>query len=100
MTLFDTLNGALMTHASAWAFDNPAARRTTLLITGRSGGVALVIGAVTLAQWAGDHFPAAALPALRHVDLFPVGFGLTGLAAALFVGAQYWARREAPDAAR
>ena len=95
MTLFDTLNGACMTHAYAWALDRPGARRAyNLLITGLSGVMALVIGTVTLAQWASEHFPAAAntLAVLRNVDLSSLGFGLTGLALVLFVGAQLWTR--------
>ena len=95
MTLFDTLNGAFMTHAYAWALDRPGAKRVyNLLITGLSGAVALVIAVVTLAQWAGEHFPAAgrALAAWQDVDVSPLGFGLAGLALVLFLSAQVWHR--------
>lgn len=95
MTLFDTLNGAFMTHAYAWALDRPGAKRAyNLLITGLSGILALVIGVVTLAQWAGEHFPAAArvLAAWQAVDVSPLGFWLAGLALALFLAAQVWYR--------
>ncbi|EYB69004.1 high-affinity nickel-transporter [Deinococcus phoenicis] len=95
MTLFDTLNGAFMTHAYAWALDRPGAKRTyNLLITGLSGVLALVIGVVTLAQWAGEHFPAAgrALAAFQSVDVSPLGFGLAAAALVLFAAAQLWTR--------
>lgn len=100
MTLFDTLNGAFMTHAYAWALDRPGARRVyNLLITGLSGLIALVIGGVTLGQWAGEHLlteppPAVAAPlaALQTVDVSALGFGLAGLALALFGAAQVWTR--------
>nr|WP_246580512.1 high frequency lysogenization protein HflD [Deinococcus aestuarii] len=94
MTLFDTLNGAFMTHAYGWALDKPGARRVyNLLITGLSGVLALVIGVVTLMGWAAEHFPAArALSAWEAVDLSPLGFWLAGLALVLFLTAQVWSR--------
>ncbi|WP_291431172.1 high frequency lysogenization protein HflD [Deinococcus sp.] len=89
MTLFDTLNGAFMTHAYGWALDRPGARRTyNLLVTGLSGLVALVVGVVTLGAWAAEHFPAlSGLRALELLDLAPLGFGLTGAAGLLFLAA-------------
>ncbi|WP_051935466.1 HoxN/HupN/NixA family nickel/cobalt transporter [Deinococcus sp. YIM 77859] len=95
MTLFDTLDGIAMAHAYGWALHEPRRKRTyNLLVTGLSGAVALVIGTVTLAQWAGEHFPAAglALAALQDVDVSPLGFGLAGLTLLLYGGAQLWAR--------
>ena len=91
MTLLDTLDGVAMTHAYSWALDNPGARRSyNLLVTGVSGAVALVIGVVTLSQWAGGHFSAAtqALSALQNVDVSPLGFWLAGVTLALFVVAR------------
>ncbi|GAA5436693.1 HoxN/HupN/NixA family nickel/cobalt transporter [Deinococcus aquaticus] len=87
MTLFDTLNGAFMTHAYGWALDRPGARRTyNLLVTGLSGLVALVVGVVTLGAWAAEHFPAlSGLRSLEALDLAPLGFGLTGAAGLLFL---------------
>ncbi|WP_407571886.1 HoxN/HupN/NixA family nickel/cobalt transporter [Deinococcus altitudinis] len=90
MTLLDTLDGAAMAHAYGWAQHNPAAKRTyNLLVTGLSGATALVIGVVSLSQWAGEHFPAAArlLSALQTVDVAPLGFWLAGLTLALFTAA-------------
>lgn len=89
MTLFDTLNGAFMTHAYGWALDRPGARRTyNLLVTGLSGVVALVVGVVTLGAWAAEHFPAlSGLRSLEALDLAPLGFGLTGAAGLLFLAA-------------
>lgn len=88
MTLLDTLNGVAMTHAYGWALHNPLMKRTyNLWVTGLSGLVALVIGAMTLAQWAGQHFPAAsrALAALQGVDMSSLGFWLAGLTVGLFL---------------
>ncbi|WP_407572221.1 HoxN/HupN/NixA family nickel/cobalt transporter [Deinococcus altitudinis] len=88
MTLLDTLDGVAMTHAYSWALDNPRAKRSyNLLVTGVSGAVALVIGVVTLSQWAGGHFPAAArwLSALQNVDVSPLGFWLAGVTLIVFV---------------
>jgi nickel/cobalt transporter (NiCoT) family protein len=93
MTLLDTLDGVAMTHAYAWALDNPKAKRGyNLLVTGVSGAVALVIGVVTLSQWAGDHFDGAArlLGSVQNLDVSPLGFWLAGITAVLFVGA--WLR--------
>lgn len=89
MTLFDTLNGAFMTHAYGWALDRPGARRTyNLLVTGLSGLVALVVGVITLGAWAAEHFPAlSGLRSLEALDLAPLGFGLTGAAGLLFLAA-------------
>ncbi|MFC6668305.1 HoxN/HupN/NixA family nickel/cobalt transporter [Deinococcus radiopugnans] len=95
MTLLDTLNGVAMTHAYGWALHNPRVKRGyNLWVTGLSGLVALVIGVVTLAQWAGEHFPAAnrALGALQDVDVSPLGFWLAGLTLGLFVFARLQAR--------
>lgn len=97
MTLLDTLDGVAMTHAYGWALHNPRTKRTyNLLVTGLSGVIALVIGVVTLAQWAGEHFPAAAnaLASLQDVDVSPLGFWLAGLTLMLFAGAQLWVRRK------
>jgi len=96
MTLLDTLDGAAMTHAYGWALDNPKAKRTyNLLVTGVSGAVALVIGVVTLAQWAGDHFVGAArtFSALQDVDVSPLGFWLAGTVLGLFVVANLHLRK-------
>ena len=88
MTLLDTLDGVAMTHAYAWALDNPRAKRSyNLLVTGVSGLVALVIGVVTLSQWAGAHFAGAArvLAAFQHLDVSSLGFWLAGITLLLFV---------------
>ena len=99
MTLLDTLDGAAMTHAYAWALDNPRAKRSyNLLVTGISGAVALAIGVVTLSQWAGEHFPAAArgLAAFQNLDVSPLGFWLAGATLGLFV----FARQSVPAGRR
>lgn len=90
MTLLDTLDGVAMTHAYGWALHDPRKKRAyNLLVTGLSGVIAFAIGFVTLSQWAGEHFPAAAraLAALQNVDVSPLGFWLAGLTLALFAAA-------------
>ncbi|WP_291424607.1 high frequency lysogenization protein HflD [Deinococcus sp.] len=96
MTLLDTIDGVVMTHAYGWALHDPGKKRAyNLLVTGLSGLIALVIGLVTLGQWAAEHFPAAgrALAVLQNVDVSPLGFWLAGLTLALYLGAQVWLRR-------
>ncbi|GGR19646.1 HoxN/HupN/NixA family nickel/cobalt transporter [Deinococcus ruber] len=88
MTLLDTLDGVAMTHAYAWALDNPRAKRGyNLLVTGVSGAVALTIGSVTLSQWAEAHFAGAArtFAFVQKVDVSPLGFWLAGLTLGAFV---------------
>ncbi|GAA5500588.1 nickel transporter NixA [Deinococcus xinjiangensis] len=89
MTLLDTLDGVAMTHAYRWALINPQAKRTyNLLVTGLSGVIALVIGSVTLLQWAGEHH---LLPDwLSAVDVSPLGFWLAGLTFMLFGTARWF----------
>lgn len=101
MTLLDTLDGAAMTHAYAWALNQPQARRRyNLLVTGLSGGTALVIGVISLGQWAGAHFPAAArsLAAVRDTDVSPLGAGLSGAVLALFLAFRWREGRRAGNA--
>ncbi|MDV6375746.1 HoxN/HupN/NixA family nickel/cobalt transporter [Deinococcus arenicola] len=105
MTLLDTLDGVAMAHAYGWALHNPKAKRTyNVLVTGLSGAIALIIGVVTLSQWAGEHFgqhfPAAgrALAAVQDVNVSPLGFWLAGLTLALFVVAQLMLRRRRQEA--
>ena len=88
MTLLDTLDGVAMTHAYAWALDNPRAKRGyNLLVTGVSGAVALAIGSVTLLQWTRAHFAGAArtLAVFREVDVSALGFWLAGLTLIAFM---------------
>ncbi|OLV19173.1 HoxN/HupN/NixA family nickel/cobalt transporter [Deinococcus marmoris] len=101
MTLLDTLDGVAMAHAYGWALHNPKAKRTyNVLVTGLSGAIALIIGVVTLSQWAGEHFPGAEreLAAVQNVDVSPLGFWLAGLTLALFVVAQLLFRRRRQEA--
>ncbi|WP_407543244.1 high frequency lysogenization protein HflD (plasmid) [Deinococcus radiomollis] len=92
MTLLDTLDGVAMAHAYGWALHNPKAKRNyNLFVTGISGLVALVIGVVSLSQWAGTHFAAAArmLSGLQAIDVSPLGFWLAGVTLALFLAASF-----------
>ena len=85
MTLLDTIDGAAMTHAYRWALVDPAKKRAyNLLVTGLSGAMALVIGFVTLSQWAGEHFAGVHLGFLEHWDVSPLGFWLAGLTFLIF----------------
>ncbi len=93
MTLLDTLDGVAMSHAYGWALHDPGKKRAyNLLVTGLSGVMALVIGAVTLGQWAGQHVPALAqaLAGVQRLDVSLLGFWLAGLTALLFAGAQWY----------
>ncbi|CAM3163598.1 Nickel/cobalt efflux system [Deinococcus saxicola] len=101
MTLLDTLDGVAMAHAYGWALHNPKAKRLyNVLVTGLSGSIALIIGVVTLSQWAGEHFSAAAraMAAVQNVDVSPLGFWLAGLTLALFVVARLVFRRRRQEA--
>ncbi|MDO4245806.1 MAG: high frequency lysogenization protein HflD [Deinococcus sp.] len=85
MTLLDTMDGVAMTHAYRWALLDPGKKRAyNLLVTGLSGLIALVIGVVTLTQWAGEHFPRLALGWAEHWDVSALGFWLAGLTLAIF----------------
>lgn len=100
MTLLDTLDGVAMAHAYGWALHNPVAKRTyNMLVTGLSGVIALVIGLVSLAQWAGGKWPAAArlLAAAQETDVSPLGFWLAGLTLVLFVMARFRYRKAHRD---
>lgn len=94
MTLLDTLDGIAMTHAYRWALVNPQAKRTyNLLVTGLSGTIALLIGSVTLTQWAGEHH---LLPeVLGHLDVSSLGFWLAGLTLLLYLSSRWFAAK--PD---
>ena len=98
MTLLDTLDGVAMAHAYGWALHNPKAKRNyNLFVTGISGLVALVIGIVSLSQWAGDHFAGATrvLSGLQDIDVSPLGFWLAGVTLVLFLAASFrYARKE------
>ena len=88
MTLLDTLDGVAMTHAYAWALDNPKAKRGyNLLVTGVSGAVALAIGGVTLLHWTRAHFDGAARPlaVFQEMNVSPLGFWLAGLTLIAFM---------------
>jgi nickel/cobalt transporter (NiCoT) family protein len=51
MSLMDTVDGAFMSRAYGWAFSNPVRRIFyDLTVTGLSGAVALLIGAIELLQ--------------------------------------------------
>lgn len=97
MTLLDTADGVAMTHAYRWAqVDAGKKRLYNLLVTGLSGLIALVIGLVTLTQWAGDHFEGVArvTAAIQHWDISPLGFALAGLTALIFgLSAWHWRRQ-------
>lgn len=85
MTLLDTIDGVAMTHAYRWALLDPGKKRAyNLLVTGLSGLIALVIGLVTLAQWASEHFPRLALGWTEHWDVSTLGFWLAGLTLTIF----------------
>lgn len=85
MTLLDTIDGVAMTHAYRWALLDPGKKRAyNLLVTGLSGLIALVIGVVTLTQWASEHFPRLALGWTEHWDVSMLGFWLAGLTLAIF----------------
>lgn len=84
MSALDTLDGLAMAHAYRWALVNPQAKRSyNLLITALSGLIALIIGAVTLLQWAQAHLHLR-IGVAAAWDVSPLGFWLAGLTLVLF----------------
>lgn len=79
MTLFDAINGALMTRAYGWALGRPARRAYyNLTITAMSALAALAIAAIELAGVvsAALSIEGGPLAALASIDLADAGFAL------------------------
>jgi high-affinity nickel-transport protein len=71
MSLVDTIDGAFMSHAYAWAFSNPVRKLFyNIGVTSLSVTVALGIGTIELLQVCGW---------LGELDLGTVGYGIAGL---------------------
>ena len=82
MTLLDTTDGILMTKAYDWAYVNPRRKLLyNLLITGLSVGMAILIGAVELAQVAIHLLQAHGLLVdfVAAIDFGSLGLLITGL---------------------
>jgi high-affinity nickel-transport protein len=82
MSLLDTLDGALMCGAYAWAFVRPVRKAFyNIAITGLSVAVALVIGVLELSSAAvkGLGLTGGAWSWLSAVDLNDVGYAIVGL---------------------
>ncbi|WP_062990658.1 HoxN/HupN/NixA family nickel/cobalt transporter [Nocardia anaemiae] len=82
MTLFDTLDGALMNYAYGWAFAGPL--RTiyyNIVVTGLSVAVALLIGAQEVISLLADELGIAHGPLawVGGLDLSAMGFLIVGL---------------------
>ena len=79
MSLLDTVDGAFMNVAYAWAFERPVRKiYYNIVITGLSVAVAMVIGVVTLGGMLADKLDVTSGPLawLAHVDLEQVGYGI------------------------
>jgi len=88
MSLLDTIDGAFMNVAYAWAFERPVRKiYYNIVITGLSVAVAMIIGVVTLGGMLAENLDITAGPLswLAGLDLEYVGYGIV----ALFVAA--WA---------
>ena len=79
MSLLDTIDGAFMNVAYAWAFERPVRKiYYNLVITGLSVAVAMIIGVVTLGGMLAEKLDVTGGPLgwLAHVDLEQVGYGI------------------------
>jgi len=84
MSLLDTIDGAFMNLAYAWAFERPVRKiYYNIVITGLSVAVALTIGVVTLGTMLAENLDITTGPLgwLASLDLQLVGYGI----AAMFV---------------
>jgi high-affinity nickel-transport protein len=82
MSLFDTVDGVLMSRAYGWAFLNPVRKVFyNLAVTLLSVTVALVIGLLVLAGLLADRLGVVSGPLawVASLDLGYVGFGIVGL---------------------
>jgi len=79
MSLLDTIDGAFMNVAYAWAFERPVRKiYYNIVITGLSVAVAMIIGVVTLGGMLAEKLDVTGGPLawLAHVDLEQVGYGI------------------------
>jgi len=82
MSLLDTIDGAFMNVAYAWAFERPVRKiYYNIVITGLSVAVALIIGVVTLGGMLAESLDVTAGPLawLAQVDLEHVGYGIVAM---------------------
>ncbi len=82
MSLLDTADGIVMTHAYGWAFRNPVRRvYYNLTVTGLSVAVAAAIGTVELLQVAAGRLALQGpfWAWLERLDLGTLGYGVVGL---------------------
>ena len=87
MALFDTIDGVFMAHAYRWAFVQPVRKvYYNLTVTSISVLIALVIGAIVLAQLAAAelHVSGGVLGWIAGLDLQVVGFVIAGLFVAVW----------------
>ncbi|MPV38052.1 HoxN/HupN/NixA family nickel/cobalt transporter [Georgenia subflava] len=94
MTLFDTLDGIVMSRAYRWAFARPVRRvYYNLTVTAMSVGVAFLVAAVTLAGLLTADTRASAAPVawLAELDLENFGLVIVGLLLLTWLGAvAFW----------
>ncbi len=82
MSLVDTADGVLMTHAYGWAFRNPLRRvYYNITVTGLSVAVAFAIGTVELLQVAADRLAlrGSFWASLERLELGTLGYGIVAL---------------------
>jgi nickel/cobalt transporter (NiCoT) family protein len=90
MSLFDTLDGSLMTAAYGWARDKPVHRiYYNLVVTSLSVVVALVIGTIEILGLLGERFNLRGTiwNWATSIDLSRVGFVIVGLFVAIWMAA-------------
>ncbi|MEI9989866.1 MAG: hypothetical protein WDM86_07490 [Rhizomicrobium sp.] len=100
MSLFDTLDSALMTSAYGWSWASPLRRLYyDLGLTALSSAIGIVVATVEIAPLIGEHVRGA--PDLASIDLTGFGFLIVGSFAAIWLGAilTRWATTRSLDRA-
>jgi len=94
MSLFDTLDGALMNVAYRWAFASPVRKvYYNLAVTGLSVAVAMIIGSIELVSVAHDHLGLSnpVTDWISALNLSNVGFVIVGTFIAIWaIAIAYW----------